>query len=276
MLLLAVPFFFLRASIRKPEEMNVIDRTLARVAAPVEFAASAAARGVSNLVGDYVYLVDVKADNNALSYENAQLRAKVSQLYAVEGENQRLKSVLGFRDSLAPETVSAVVVAKDTANYFRVTRVTLDRPAVGLKENMPVLALGGVVGTVKRIAGEKVDVQLAVDSGFGVDVVVERTQARGFVRGTGNEGKYLVLVEYVRRDDEIDVGDVLLTSGFGCRFPDGLSVARVTKVVKREFGIYQRVEAEPTVDFSRLKEVLIVLNEKEDCTPQPRGQGAGQ
>ena len=58
-LLLAVPFFFLRASIRKPEDMNVVDRTLMRVAAPVQYIAAAIARGVSSLVGDYVYLVDV-------------------------------------------------------------------------------------------------------------------------------------------------------------------------------------------------------------------------
>jgi rod shape-determining protein MreC len=252
--------------------MNVVDRALARVSAPIEYAASAAARGVTNLIGDYVFLVDVKADNDELAYDNAQLRAKVSELYALQAENQRLKSVLGFREALSPETVSAVVISKDTTNYFRVTRVTLDRPAPGIKVNMPVLALGGVVGTVQRIAGERVDVQLTVDSGFGVDVVVERTGARGFVRGTGNEGQYVVYVEYVRRDDEIDVGDVLLTSGFGCRFPEGLSVAKVTKVIKREFGIYQRVEATPTVDFSRLKEVIIVLDERENCQPDTRAK----
>lgn len=271
-LLLAVPFFFLRASIRSPEEMNAIDRTLMVVSAPVEYAASALARGVSSLIGDYVYLVDVKADNNRLSYANARLRSRVSELMAVEAENRRLRGLLSLRERLKPESVSAVVIAKDTTDYFRVTRVTLDSPNPGVKENMPVVALGGVVGTVQRVAGDKVDVQLAVDSGFGVDVMVERTEARGFVRGIGNEGQYVVHVEYVLRDDEIDVGDVLLTSGFGCRFPKGIPVAKVTRVVKKEFGIYQRVEARPTVDFSRLKEVLILLNDEDVCTPAERAK----
>ena len=102
--------------------------------------------------------------------------------------------------------------------------------------------------------------------------MVERTEARGFVRGIGNEGQYVVHVEYVLRDDEIDVGDVLLTSGFGCRFPKGIPVAKVTRVVKKEFGIYQRVEARPTVDFSRLKEVLILLNDEDVCTPAERAK----
>jgi rod shape-determining protein MreC len=72
-------------------------------------------------------------------------------------------------------------------------------------------------------------------------------------------------VEYVQRTDEVDVGDLLLTSGFGCRFPKGIPVARVSKVSRRDFGIYQAVEAGPTVDFSRLEEVLIVLSDSNEC-----------
>lgn len=267
-LLLAVPFFFLRASVRSPEEMTVIDRAILRISAPIEYAAAALARGVSSLAGDYVYLVDVKADNNKLAYENANLRRRVSELLRGEAENERLRELLSLRDRVPSETRSAVVIAKDTTSYFRVTRVTLDSTATGVKEHMPVISIDGVVGTVQRVAGEKIDVQLAVDSGFGVDVVVERTQARGFVRGVGDEGQYLVHVEYVRREDEIDVGDVLVTSGLGCRFPPGIPVAKVTDVVKKEFGVYQRVEARPTVDFSRLSEVLILIGERENCLPE--------
>jgi rod shape-determining protein MreC len=130
---------------------------------------------------------------------------------------------------------------------------------------MPVISLDGTVGTVLRVAGEKIDVQLTVDSGFGVDVVVERTGARGVGRGAGDLARYVVRVEYVQRTDEIEQGDVLVTSGYGCRFPKGIPVARVTKVIPRDFGIYQQVEAEPTVDFSRLEEVLVILRDTKDC-----------
>ncbi len=266
-LLLAVPFFFLRASIRKPENMSWLDQGVMKVAAPLQYVAAALARGVSSLVSDYVYLVDVKADNDRLSFENARLRSRLREVEAAEAENRRLRRLLGLRETIPNETTSAVVVAKDTTEFFRVSHVVLDSPGVVVRHNMPVIALDGTVGTVLRVAGEKVDVQLTVDAGFGVDVVVERTGARGFVRGTGNRKRYEVKVEYVQRTDEVDVGDLLLTSGVGCRFPKGIPVARVTKVTKREFGIYQEVEAEPTVDFSRIEEVLIVLTDTHDCTP---------
>ncbi len=274
-LLLAVPFFFLRASVRRPEDMNSVDRALMTVAAPLEYVAAVLARAVSRVVSGYVYLLDVKEDNNRLVFENARLRARARELESAEAENRRLRRLLGLREVIPEETVSAVVVAKDTTEYFRVAHVVLDSPATGLRENMPVVTLDGTVGTVLRVAGDKVDVQLTVDSGFGVDVVVERTGARGFVRGTGNRKRYEVRVEYVQRTDEVDVGDLLLTSGVGCRFPKGLPVARVTRVARREVGIYQEVEAEPTVDYSRLEEVLIVLTDTKGCTAtHERGRGA--
>ncbi|MEB2311615.1 MAG: rod shape-determining protein MreC [Sorangiineae bacterium] len=273
MLLLAVPFFFLRASIRRPEDLNVVDRTVLRVAAPFQYAAAVLARGVSSIVSDYIYLVDVKADNDRLAYDNARLRAKNRELTAAAAENHRLKRLLGLRETVPNETVSAVVIGKDTTEYFRVAHLVLDNPGVAVRPGMPVVSLDGTVGTVFRVAGGTVDVQLTVDSGFGVDVVSERTQARGFVRGTGDRMRYTVRVEYVQRTDEIDVGDLLLTSGVGCRFPKGLPVARVTKVTKRDFGIYQEVEAEPTVDFSRLEDALIVLTDTKDCDPKSGGHG---
>ncbi len=216
-------------------------------------------------MGDYVYLVDVKKDNDKLAYENARLRAEVRQLKSAEAENVRLRRLLNLRETISAETVSAVVIGKDATEFFRVAHVTLDNPGVQVKPGMPVLSFDGTVGTVLRVAGEKVDVELTVDSGFGVDIVVERTGARGFVRGMGDRSRYGVRVEYVQRSDEVNVGDVLLTSGVGCRFPKGVPVARVNKVLKRDFGMYQTVEAEPTVDFSRLEEVLIVLSDSKDC-----------
>jgi rod shape-determining protein MreC len=220
------------------------------------------------LVGDYVYLIDVKQDNNRLAYENARLRAKARELKQVRQDKARLTRLLGLKETIPNEAVSAVVTGKDTTEFFRVAHLTLDNPGVTIRQNMPVLAVEGTVGIVERVAGDSVTVKLAVDAGFGVDVVVERTKARGFVRGTGDKSRYVVKVEYVQRSDEVAVGDLLLTSGMGCRFPPNLPVARVKRLVKREFGIYQEVEAEPTVDFSRLEEALIVLSNTKDCTPE--------
>jgi rod shape-determining protein MreC len=126
---------------------------------------------------------------------------------------------------------------------------------------------------VLRVAGDAVDVQLAVDAAFGIDVEDERTHARGFVRGTGDPTRYACKVENVDSRDEVEIGDLLVTSGKGKWFPKGLPVARVTKVVKREPGRDQEIESTPTVNFSRLDAVLVIVTppSDEDDLPKPSG-----
>ena len=68
-LLLAVPFFVLKANMKSPESQNGMERAILRISAPVEVAASTVARGVGGIWDDYVYLVDVKKDNGRLAYD---------------------------------------------------------------------------------------------------------------------------------------------------------------------------------------------------------------
>jgi len=270
-ILLAVPFFFLRANMKRPENLNGLDRVVLRISAPIEFAASSLARGVSNLWESYVYLVDVKADNERLAYENARLKEQVHRLEQKETENRELRRLLQLRESLPGDLVSAQVVGKDFTEFFRVTRVVLDRGSRNIRPHMPVVSPDGVVGAVLRVAGDAIDVQLSVDAAFGIDVEDERTHARGFVRGTGDPSRYACKVENVDSRDEVEIGDLLVTSGKGKWFPKGLPVARVTKVVKREPGRDQEIEAVPTVNFSRLDAVLIlVAPPSEDDEPKDK------
>lgn len=259
-ILLAVPFFFLRANVRDPAQLSALDRAILKISLPVQYASSALARGISNLWGDYVYLVEVKSDNQRLAYDNARLRDRVRQLEQHEVENRRLKRLLGLKETIPGDFVSAQVIAKDLNEFFRVASVAVDRKSRDIRANMPVISQDGVVGKVQRVAGDRVDILLAVDPRSGIDVVNELTGARGFILGTGDQTRYSCKVQLVERTDEVNVGDLLVTSGVGRAFPKGIPVARVTKVIKRDFGIYQEVEAVPTVDFSRLEEVLILTS----------------
>jgi len=270
-LLLAVPFFFLRASISRPEELNAVDRGLTLIADPLKFAASEVARTATGLASDYFLRFDVGRDNDRLSREVDRLSSEVRRLTNLEGENERLRNLLGLKESLQVEAVSAVVTTKSHTEYFRVVHLVVDADNVELKKNMPVIALGGAVGLIKVVSGDSASVELVVDAGFGVDVTVSRTGTRGFIRGTGDEDRYVVRVQDVDRTDDVEVGDLLVTSGSGCRFPKGIAVAKVTEVIKRDFGSYQEVLARPTVDFSRLEEVLILVGEPRDCV-QIRGK----
>ncbi len=201
----------------------------------------------------------MKADNDRLAYDNARLRENVHRLERAEAENRELRRLLQLKNATPGDLVSAQVVGKDITEFFRVTRVVLDRGARDVRARLPVISPDGVVGTIVRVAGDTIDVQLSVDAAFAIDVEDERTKARGLVRGTGDPTRYSCKVEMVGSEDIVETGDLLVTSGKGRFFPRGIPVARVTHVVKRELGRDQDVEATPTVDFSRLDNVLILV-----------------
>lgn len=271
--LLAVPFFVLKANMKSPESQSTMNGYILRVSAPIEVAAAMIARGVGDVWDDYVYLVDVKQDNARLAYDNARLREQVHSLEQAEVESRQLRRLLQLKDGTPGDAVSAQVIGKDFTEFFRVTRIVLDKGSREVRSHMPVISPDGVVGAVLHVAGDTVDVQLAVDAAFGVDVEDERTRARGFVRGTGDPARYGCKVEMVDSRDDVEIGDLLVTSGKGRWFPRGIPVARVTKVIKRELGRDQDVDAAPTVDFSRLDNVLVLLTTPGDETSPPSTAG---
>jgi rod shape-determining protein MreC len=274
-LLLAFPFFVLRANVRDPKRLNALDRALLKVSTPFQYVGSYVGRGISGAFGSYVYLVDVKAKNQDLEHQNTVLRERVRKLEALDVENKRLRRLLGLKEQLGPEALTAQVIARDTTE-FKVASIALDRPSTEVKPGWPVLTDDGVVGIVLRGDGERLEVQLASDPQLAIDVVDERTGARGIARGTADPDRYACKVEYMKRSDEVAVGDLLVTSGVGARFTKGLPVARITKIFNRGFGEFQEVEAEPIVSFSRLEEVLVmppVSESKADKADGKTGDG---
>ncbi len=260
--LLLIPFFFLRANLVRVEERSGLDELLLQISAPVQYAARHAAGGVSSVVQEYLWLVDVKRNNDQLVDENARLRRRLRQLTEVSAENRRLRRLMEVRETIQPPGFTAEVVAKEVSPFFRVMRVRLDRGDLdGIQAGMPVVSPNGLVGQVRRVWGRYSDVLLTVDRSSAVDVVVKRSGARGMLRGTGESNRYACRVEYLERGHDVKKGDLLVTSGMGARFPEGLAVGRVARVDRKEFGLYQEVEVTPVVGFSELDEVLVLRHE---------------
>jgi len=270
--LLAVPFVFLNSNLKDPSRLNVLDRIVLKISAPIQAASAVLAQAVSDVWEGYIYLVDVRERADALQYEASRLRDEVHRLREAEVENRRLRRLLEFRETFHGSARTAQVIAKDVSPYFRVVRVRLDRgDRDDVRPGMPVVAHDGLVGQIRRTWGRYSDVQLTVDSKSSVDVVVERNGSRGILRGTGEIGRYTCKIEYLLRTDDVRVGDVVRTSGIGRRFPSGIVVGRVSKLTRREFGLYQEAEVTPSVDLSRLQEVLVLTTPPMEEPPETGG-----
>jgi rod shape-determining protein MreC len=122
-----------------------------------------------------------------------------------------------------------------------------------------------------RLVGPIADVQLATDPRSSIDVVLPRTGSRGVLKGVASDTSYLCRIEYLVQKDDVQVGDVVLTSGLGGLFPRDIPVGKVVRLRKPDSSLYQEVEVEPLVDFGKLREVLVVLS-----PPPPPDPDAGK
>lgn len=255
---LILSLFLLRQSAKNPGELSTLDRGILHILSPLQGALSSLGRNIGNLAGRYVDLVHVRAENETLHRDNSRLRSELLEARRVAAESIRLQKLLDLRNAVASETIAARVVSIDTSPYFRVARVMLDRGEGALTRGMPVITPEGVVGRIDRVAGNTADIQLAVDPRFALDVFLPRTRSRGILRGKAGENGYRSVVEYLARGEEVQKGDLVVTSGLGGNFPRDLPVGRISKL-RSGSGLHQEVEVTPDVDFVRLSEVLVVI-----------------
>jgi rod shape-determining protein MreC len=248
----------LRASTRKPYELNWLDRLVLRVSSPVEELFTGAAHGVGRAWSGYINLVETRRDNLRLENENRRLQGEVARARLEEERVKRLESLLQLRAEVPSETIAARVVGVETSPHFRVVRIRLDRGAGEVKPGMVVLVPEGVVGRISRVFGPYCDVLLAVDPESQIDVRVPRTGARGVLKGKLGDNVYRTHIPEMARGEEAAVGDEVVTSGIG-GFPREIPVGKVVRVTKPDSGLWQDVEVSPSVDFARLGEVLVVL-----------------
>ncbi|MEZ4286721.1 MAG: rod shape-determining protein MreC [Polyangiales bacterium] len=258
--LVALPFLFLRSSLKAPAEANVVDRFVITISAPVQSGFEWIYSTIDSAVSSYIALVGVAEDNQLLRSRNQELRTRVRQLDYVYKENRELKELLGLRQELALRSVAAHVIAKDISPAFRVLRLQVEHfSSRTIEPGMPVVSTDGLVGEVRRVVGKYVDVSLVADEQSRIDTVVRRTGARGRLEGTGRLERYESHVQFDERSDEVNVGDILITSGLGKKYPAGIPVGRVTTLEPDREGLLLRGTVEPTVVFLRLERVLIVV-----------------
>jgi rod shape-determining protein MreC len=126
---------------------------------------------------------------------------------------------------------------------------------------MAVVAAEGVVGQIVKVASGTARVLLLTDHASGISATIQRSRARGVVKGKG-EG--LCSMEFTTREEDVKVGDVVITSGIGGLFLKGMPIGEVTMVKRGEYGIFQTVIIRPLVNIAHLEEVLVVQREPHD------------
>jgi rod shape-determining protein MreC len=270
-LLLLVPCVVLYAGLKNPARLNGFDQAVLRISSPLQAGASWVIGGLGSVWNRYIWLADVEEENDELRRENERLRRRLAAAERQVADTELLESLIRVERRTAAETVGARVVSASVNPYFRVMRLQLDRGQGEVEPGMPVIDVDGLVGRVATVYGDYSDVLLINDPQSSIDVVIPRTGSRGVLTGLAREDAYRAEIEYLERDKEVKVGDAVVTSGLGSSVPAGIPVGEIVAVKTKEYGLYQEVEVAPSVDFSALHTVLVVL-----APPPPADPDAGQ
>ncbi len=251
-LLILLPVFSL--SLLKPGDRLWIFRPLSNVTGFVQSLFVSFSQTIQDTTGRYLYLVEINKEIMNLKDENAKLKAEVMRFSEVEKENARLNDILQFTQSADMKLVPAQVIGIDIfaeRASIRINRGTKD----GVQKGQAVITKQAAVGYILE-AGETSSLILVLTDRYAViDAIIQNSRARGIVEGSGPDS---CILKYLQRSDEVQVGDVIVTSGLDNIFPKGLPVARVKNVSRRKSEISPFVELTPIVDISRLDEVFVV------------------
>lgn len=253
-LCLLLSLYILNAAARGQLKRDPIGPALLWVMRPLQIGAQATASWLAGVRQSYVNWLDLKSEYEALKERVVELEAERNRLLEAEATNRRLRELLEFRAQLPSGSITAAVIANSASTWFR--SCLLDKgSADGVRKGMAVVTSLGVVGQVVSVTSRTAKVLLLTDPNSGVDVVIQRSRARGIVAGSLDDG---LVMKYVKRSEDIQEGDRLITSGLDGVFPKGLVVGTVNRVRKRNFGLFQLVGVSPAVVSSQIEEVLVV------------------
>lgn len=255
--LLGVFLYIFSLNFRPAGRMDIVQRLVVESMSPLVEYLGKGSEIVGNAFRHYVWLQHVQQENLQLKQQVAELQQKLTNYQEAYIANQRLRRLLDFKNSLQEHTICAQVVLHDLTGWFQT--VIVDK---GFRDhvapNMAVVNAEGVVGRILDVSDHYSRVLLITDPASNVDALVQRTRVRGIL--TGKDRNSCVL-RFVRANLDVQIGDLIITSGKDGIFPKGLRLGVVQGVYKNPVSLFQKIEVRPLVQLSALEDVLIVKSQ---------------
>jgi len=256
---LLLSLYILTATARGQIKNEPVGALLMWILRPLQIAGQGTANWIKGFRDHYDTLAGFRSENERLRKRVQTLEVEWQRLLEAEATNRRLQQLLDFRSELPAGAITASIIASSATSWFQ-SCVLNKGSADGLRKGMAVVTPMGVVGKVVTVTRRTAKVLLLTDPNSGIDVLVQRTRSRGIVSGSLESGTVL---KYMKRSEDVQEGDRLVTSGLDNVFPKGLLVGTVIKVRKQNLGLFQSVEVWPAVQAARVEEVLVVAAQTE-------------
>jgi rod shape-determining protein MreC len=235
-----------------------VEDTLQSVLAPVQRALSDVLNGIGNAFDIVRDARDLRERNTELQTLNDSLVTENVRLKEFEAENVTLRELLKFtQENPTYSTQAAAVIGRDPSPYHQFVTINAGRRE-GLEPGMAVVTGGStLVGRVSEVGLRSSKVQLLTDNSSAVNVRVQSSRVTGLAEGQPDS---TLMLTQVPLEAEINVGDIILTSGLGGNLPRSLVVGQVTDVLRRDIDLYQSAHLRPATDYNRLELVLVITD----------------
>ncbi len=243
---------------------NPVSAVVNTVASPLKSGVSYIAYSLGN-VRDIIWDMRVyKSDNEKLEAEIIRLKQEARDISAYKEENERLSALLELKNSTADEytSVAASVISYSQNEWYRV--IEINKGAInGISKGAAVITPDGIVGSVTEVGPSYSIVTTILDKSSVIGIKVSRTDGTGLAEGDDELAKDLKCkLSFLDRDTPIIVGDVIEASGSGGIYPQGLVIGTVVNVSANSAGTLNYAEIDPAVDFSSLRNVLVITSTK--------------
>ena len=224
---------------------------------------------------DFSTKKSLQAEIDELNQQLAELKTNSQISSDVEAENEKLRELLDLKNSYQTgwETVAAEVIGREADNWYE--KLTINKGSKdGITENMAVVDQNGLVGKIVNVTEKTSEVQMMIDSGASLGGMLQKSSIEGVLQGIGG-GKGLITMTKLPYNADIQLNDVVVTSGTGGVFPAGLLVGTVVKVNTSSDGLSKEAIIEPYCDFDDIQFVLVIrqLSEDEIAAQQKKESG---
>ncbi|HRS97979.1 MAG TPA: rod shape-determining protein MreC [Smithella sp.] len=253
---LIVSLSFVFYGLRYGSERILLKKIVMEIASPVQGALDYAVKSIRDAWLRYIFLVGIQEENKNLRKKIGELEATINTYKEGYLEAQRLRKILAVENESNHTFVCARVIGKELGSLSR-TLLINKGSSDGLRTGMPVLAPPGLIGRLTDVSWHYSKVLLLIDENSNMDAVVQRNRTQGIISGAGPEG---MILKYVPQTQDVQKGDVIVSSGIGGVFPAGLMVGLVHDVDRKNTGLFLKISVLPFTDLSKLEEVLVLTS----------------
>lgn len=196
------------------------------------------------------------SDNAGLRAEQIRLELQLQKLAALEDENNRLRELVSSTKHFEKERLLIAELLSVDLDPFRQRFVLNKGSRNGVYEGQPLLGAQGIIGQIDKVGPFNSVAILISDPNHALLGVIARSGHRSLVVGTGNIGKLELL--HVTNTADIQIGDLVITSGLDDRYPGDYPVAEITSIQQVPGEPFARVEAKPLVELNKIREILLI------------------